>query len=81
MIYTNERHHDMSWDEYTYEVDMMLIAEFGEPATHEQLCDITTAYNRGVAPDDVFSAMAEAQYGNEYDDGFDGFSPMVSAAA
>ena len=36
-----------------------LIAEFGEPATHEQLCDITTAYNRGVAPDEVFSAMAE----------------------
>jgi len=81
MTYTNENFLDMSWDEYTYEVDMMLIAEFGEPATHEQLCDITTAYNRGVAPDEVFSAMAEAHYGSEYDDGFDGFSPLVSAAA
>jgi len=81
MTYTNERHLDMSWDEYTYEVDMMLIAEFGEPATHEQLCEITTAYNRGVAPDDVFSAMAEAQYGNEYDDALSGDLPLYEAAA
>ena len=81
MTYTNEKHLDMSWDEYTYEVDMMLIAEFGEPATHAQLCDITTAYNNGVAPGDVFSAVAEAQYGNEYDDRFEGFSTWISAAA
>jgi len=84
MTYTRETALDMSWDEYTYEVDMMLIAEFGEPATHEQLCDITTAYNNGVAPGDVFSAMAEAQYGNEYDDGFDVWDdtlPIYEAAA
>ena len=84
MTYTNEKHLDMSWDEYTYEVDMMLIAEFGEPATHEQLCDITTAYNRGVAPDEVFSAMAETLYGIEYDDDIGGdyrFTPAVGAAA
>ena len=33
MTYTPENTLDMSWDEYTYEVDMMLIAEFGEPAS------------------------------------------------
>ena len=84
MTYTRETTLDMSWDEYTYEVDMMLIAEFGEPATHEQLCDITTAYNNAVAPRDVFSAMAEAQYGSEYDDDMGGdFSGyyLVGAAA
>ncbi|NRD88324.1 hypothetical protein C8024_00890 [Sphingopyxis sp. BSNA05] len=81
MTYTRENTLDMSWDEYTYEVDMMLIAEFGEPATHEQLCDLTAAYNNGVAPGDVFSAMAEAQYGSEYDDAFGGDLPLYEAAA
>ena len=81
MTYTCENTLDMSWDEYTYEVDMMLIAEFGEPATHEQLCDLTTAYNNGVAPGDVFSAMAENLYGSEYDDAFGGDLPLYEAAA
>ena len=81
MTYTRENTLDMSWDEYTYEVDMMLIAEFGEPATHEQLCDLTTAYNNGIAPGDVFSAMAENLYGNGYDDAFGGDLPLYEAAA
>lgn len=81
MTCTNDNFLDMSWDEYTYEVDMMLIAEFGEPATHEQLCDITTAYNRGIAPNEVFAAMAEALYGSEYDDAFEGDLPIYEAAA
>lgn len=81
MTYANENTLDMSWDEYTYEVDMMLIAEFGEPATHEQLCDLTTAYNNGVAPGDVFSAMAESSYGIEYEGALGGDFPLYEAAA
>lgn len=80
MTYTNENFLDMSWDEYTYEVDMMLIAEFGEPATHEQLCDITTAFNNGIAPGDAFSAMAESLHGFEYDE-LDMDLPLYEAAA
>lgn len=78
MAYTTENIIDMSWDEYTYEVDMMLIAEFGEPATHAQLCDITTAYNNGVAPDAVFAAIADTLSDGDDDHAW-GFP--VSAAA
>jgi hypothetical protein len=56
----------MSWDEYTYEVDMMLTAEFGEPATHEQLYDITAAYERGVPPNAAFAGIADSLYEGEY---------------
>ena len=67
MTYTYENTLDMTYDEYTYKVDMMLVAEFGEPATHEQLCDITTAYNRGIPPHEIFAGIADSHYG-EYDD-------------
>lgn len=81
MTYTDENILDMSWDEYTYEVDMMLIAEFGEPATHEQLCDITAAYHNGVAPGEVFSAIADNLYGDDHHDDLDDYADLIGAAA
>lgn len=66
MTYSNENYLEMSWDEYTYEVDMMLIAEFGEPATHKQLWDITAAFERGVPPNAVIAGIADSLHEEEY---------------
>lgn len=58
MNYITDNTLDMTYDEYTYHVDMMLMAEFGEPATLEQLRDIAAAYEQGISPDDAFSSLA-----------------------
>ena len=67
MTYTHENILDMTYDEYTYEVDMMLVAEFGEPATHEQLFDIASAWDKCIPPHEVFAGVADSRYG-DYDD-------------
>lgn len=48
MNYITDNTLDMTFDEYTYNVDMMLMADFGEPATLEQRRHIGTAWEQGL---------------------------------
>lgn len=57
---------DMTYDEYTYNLDMMLLAEFGEPATFEQLRHIATAYEQGLSPEDACAAIVDMCHDSEY---------------
>lgn len=55
MAYENNEH--TMFDEFTYEVDCLLIGETGEPANEEQLRAIAYAYERGFSPQDCFEAL------------------------
>jgi len=48
MNYNTDNQLDMTFDEYTYNVDMMLMADFGEPATLEQLRHIGENHRRAT---------------------------------
>lgn len=79
MTYTTDDVFDMSWDEYTYEIDMMLLADFGEPATFEQLSDATKLFEQGVPPHTAYAAIADHYYGGESSDGFDAYGNLAAA--
>ncbi len=54
MAYDNSE--PLMFDEFTYEVDCLLIGETGEPANEEQMRCITRAYENGVSPQDCVDA-------------------------
>ena len=60
MNYATDNLSDMTYDEYMYEVDMLLIGETGEPATGEQLFDIAAGWNNGLTPWQSFTAINDA---------------------
>lgn len=68
MNYITDNAHNLSYDEYTYHVDMMLLADFGEPATFEQLRSIATAYEQGLDPQQAYSSIADMCHEDAYDD-------------
>ena len=57
MAYDTPEH--MTYDEYTYEVDCLLIGETGEPASQEQLCAIASGYKNGLTPWDCLSVIVD----------------------
>lgn len=57
MAYDTPEH--MTYDEYTYEVDCLLIGETGEPASQEQLHAIACGYSNGLSTWDCFSTITE----------------------
>ena len=79
MTYITDNTLDMTYDEYTYNVDMMLMAEFGEPSTLDQLRQINTAYEQGLSPDAAFSAIAHMVAEHD-DDFFDRYADVLAAA-
>lgn len=80
MNYITDNTLDMTFDEYTYNVDMMLMADFGEPATLEQLRHIGTAYEQGLSPDDAYAAIADLYSNRDYEDEWDIFDDLAAAA-
>mgnify|MGYP005849145973 CR=1 FL=1 len=80
MTYITDNTQDMTYDEYTYHVDMMLMAESGEPATFEQLSHISTAYEQGLAPDDAFAAIADMHHDGENDAEWAIFDDLLAVA-
>lgn len=70
---------DMTYDEYTYNLDMMLLAEFGEPATFEQLHHIGTAYEQGLSPEDACAAIVGMCHDGEYDAEWSVFDDLAMA--
>lgn len=68
MNYITDNTLDMTYDEYTYHVDMMLMAESGEPATLEQLRSIASAYEQGLDPQQAYSNIASMCHEGAYED-------------
>ncbi len=79
MTYITDNTLDMTYDEYTYNVDMMLMAEFGEPSTLDQLRQINTAYEQGLSPDAAFSGIAN-MVAERDDEFFDRYADILAAA-
>ncbi|MCC6914150.1 MAG: hypothetical protein IT566_10650 [Rhodospirillaceae bacterium] len=48
-----------TYDEFTYELDCLMIGETGEPATEEHLRAAVVAYERGYSPRDCFDNLME----------------------
>jgi hypothetical protein len=57
-----ENNDNMMFDEFTYEVDCLLIGETGEPASEEQMRYITSAYEKGISPQDCVDALLPDNY-------------------
>ena len=80
MTYITDNQLDMTFDEYTYNVDMMLMADFGEPATLEQLRHIGTAWEQGLSPSEAYAAIADLYQDSDYDAEWDIFDDLAVAA-
>jgi len=80
MNYNTDNQLDMTFDEYTYNVDMMLMADFGEPATLEQLRHIGIAWEQGLSPSEAYAAIAELHNDSDYDAEWDIFDDLAVAA-
>lgn len=55
MAYESNDH--LMFDEFTYECDCLLIGETGEPANEHQMRYITSAYEKGISPQDCVEAL------------------------
>ena len=80
MTYITDNTLNMTYDEYTYQVDMMLMSESGEPSTFEQLNHISTAYEQCLSTDEAYASIADFSCNGDYDDWLGRYDDILAAA-